>query len=101
MSNSVLQELNGSTDSLMFHCLGCDMEHVIYTKNSKVCWGWNGSMDKPTFTPSYLCAYPWGEERKKVVCHSFIVDGNIQYLNDCTHHLSGKTVPLPAVEVWP
>ena len=34
---------------------------------------------------------PNGEER----CHSFIRDGKIQYLNDCTHEFAGKTVELP------
>ena len=29
------------------------------------------------------------------VCHSFITDGRIQFLNDCTHALAGHTVPLP------
>lgn len=32
------------------------------------------------------------------VCHSFIRDGQIQFLSDCTHALAGQTVPLPA---WP
>ena len=29
------------------------------------------------------------------VCHSFIRDGRIQFLGDCTHHLAGQTVDLP------
>jgi hypothetical protein len=32
------------------------------------------------------------------VCHSFVVDGRIQFLGDCTHHLAGQTVDLPP---WP
>lgn len=28
------------------------------------------------------------------ICHSFVRDGLIQYLPDCTHHLAGQTVPL-------
>lgn len=34
-------------------------------------------------------------QRVKTVCHSFITDGQIQFLNDCTHPLAGQTVPLP------
>lgn len=36
-------------------------------------------------------------ERK--ICHSFIKDGMIQFLGDCTHELKGKTVKLPEVEI--
>jgi hypothetical protein len=28
-------------------------------------------------------------------CHSFVTDGRIQFLGDCTHHPVGQTVPLP------
>jgi hypothetical protein len=27
-------------------------------------------------------------------CHIFVRDGKIQFLNDCTHELAGKTVPM-------
>ena len=79
-------------------------------------WGWNGDVKRPTFTPSVLvrsghyvpgyktggdcwCAYyaehP-DEERdfECGVCHSFVIDGSIQFLGDCTHALAGQTVPL-------
>ena len=29
------------------------------------------------------------------VCHSFVTNGRIQYLGDCTHKLAGQTVDLP------
>ena len=29
------------------------------------------------------------------VCHSFVTDGRIQFLGDCTHDLAGHTVELP------
>lgn len=32
------------------------------------------------------------------VCHSFIKDGQIQYLDDCTHRLKNQTVPLKPYE---
>jgi hypothetical protein len=31
---------------------------------------------------------------KNDICHSFIKNGKIQYLSDCTHELKGKTVQL-------
>jgi hypothetical protein len=40
-----------------FHCPGCNCDHGVWTsvtpKNHSI-WGFNGSMDKPTFTPSIL-----------------------------------------------
>lgn len=30
------------------------------------------------------------------VCHSFVREGRIQFLGDCTHRLAGHTVDLPA-----
>jgi hypothetical protein len=32
------------------------------------------------------------------ICHSFIKDGMIQFLDDCTHALAGQTVPLGEFE---
>jgi len=56
-------------------------------------------MIKPTFSPSYLVI---GNEKTLEEtngrcghrCHSFIKDGKIQYLDDCTHELKNKTVDL-------
>jgi hypothetical protein len=100
-----------------FLCLGCNEHHVIYTEPStgKVIWGFNGDMEKPTFTPSLrvMCGhYCTGQEGKKCwcdyhkehpedtrapicyMCHSIITDGKIQYQNDCTHKLAGQTVEM-------
>lgn len=29
------------------------------------------------------------------VCHSFVTDGQIHFIGDCSHSLKGKTVELP------
>lgn len=60
-------------------------------------WTFNGDFDKPTFSPSLNT---WitgtnGEVRSR--CHSFIRDGRIQFLGDCTHALAGQTVDLPEI----
>lgn len=52
-------------------------------------WGFNGSLDSPTFAPSVL------QRAGDYVCHSFVRDGAIEFLGDCTHGLAGQTVPLP------
>lgn len=85
---------------VMVECPGCDMPHIVYINHSNpTCnWTWNGDLDKPTFSPSLLVRYTWGKEQQKHVCHSFIRNGNWEYLNDCTHSMAGKTVPVPDVE---
>jgi len=78
-----------------FFCPGCEEAHavrVMSTGGGSV-WEWNGSEEAPTFSPSLLCT---GVGR----CHSFIKDGKIQFLNDCSHALAGKTVPLPELPDW-
>ena len=64
-------------------------------------WGFNGSLDFPTFTPSVLSQWDeWqgeGVPAKRHVCHSFVRDGRIQFLGDCTHALKGQTVDLPEI----
>ena len=85
-----------------FKCPGCHALHQIQTPG----WMWNQSLDKPTFRPSVLVTYPanpdaieefreWRTERR---CHSFITDGRVQFLSDCTHQLAGKTVDLPEID---
>ena len=81
-------------EAYAFICPGCDQEHVIYAKNpSGVEWSFNGDLDRPTFSPSlrlFRVKHP-----EKYCCHSFIRDGQIQYLNDCTHAMAGRTVDIP------
>lgn len=39
-------------------------------------------------------------EPKPKVCHSFVRNGKIEYLNDCTHELAGQTVELLDEHDW-
>ena len=71
---------------LVFHCPGCGCDHGFDSK-----WSWNGSLEAPTFAPSLLCNPDHPEYR----CHSFVVDGRIQFLSDCYHALAGQTVEIP------
>ena len=34
------------------------------------------------------------EPGQLTVCHSFVSDGQWQFLGDCTHALAGQTVPV-------
>jgi hypothetical protein len=99
-----------------FVCPGCGENHApVVAKHPKVVgplWTYNGDADRPTFEPSLLvqgvCRLTDDEharvmrgehvEPRPLVCHSFIRDGRIQFLSDCTHALAGTTVDLPEVE---
>lgn len=94
---------------LMFRCPGCAEMHCVQVgEGPGPRWGFNGSYERPTFTPSILVR--WSEPSdipeefddtsrdKQMVCHSFVADGQIQFLGDCTHALAGRTVPLSPAE---
>lgn len=107
--SSKLRDVQGG--GLVFWCPGCDMAHQVYVGDGPgPRWGWDGDVDRPTFTPSVRvqgvvpltdaehAAYMRGEEipePRRMLCHSLITDGRIQFLHECTHALAGKTVPLP------
>ena len=85
-----------------FYCPGCKCDHGIWTRMdgwNGATWEFNGDLDKPTISPSILVSYTYGEDHKKIVCHSFVKDGFIQYLSDCTHELAGKTIELENIEL--
>jgi hypothetical protein len=78
----------------MFQCPGCALlpyNTALHCPTKS--WGFNGDVEKPTFTPSILVR--WDTDEKKHVCHSYVTDGRIQFLGDSTHPLAGQTVELP------
>lgn len=104
---------------LMFWCPGCEKYHGprIESTLGRSVWAWNGDRERPTLSPSVLvrsghhvpehmpgspCWCTYNAEHpeqptsfKCYVCHSFVTDGRIQFLSDCTHALAGQTVDLP------
>ena len=54
----------------------------------------DGNLEAPTLSPSLLVKHNWGEARTPYVCHSFVREGRIEFLSDCTHPLAGQTVDL-------
>lgn len=106
--SGTLRSADGGT--LLWFCPGCQMAHQIRVGDGPgPRWQWNGNADRPTFSPSVkvsgtvpltddeLSRLRAGEriEPKPLLCHVFVVDGNIQFLSDCTHTLAGQTVPIP------
>ena len=115
---------NGNNEIIAYQikCLGCDSNHFIHVQHpdNNIAWGFNQDIERPTFSPSLLvrsghyvpdqkpdencwCTYnkeciEKGEKPAPfecMICHSFINDGKIQYLGDCTHKLAGQTIELP------
>jgi hypothetical protein len=98
-----------------FFCPGCKEMHILKVEadGRRPCWTFNGDFDRPTFAPSVLVTGVKGvndengewtgeweldADGKAIpsVCHSFVTNGQIQFLNDCTHDLVGQTVQLTA-----
>ena len=102
--SKVLHGLEGGR--VAFQCPGCKRPHPINVGAPPgPRWTYNGNPDKPTFMPSVLVRWSepsdnpseFDDSSKDVpkVCHSFVTDGRIQFLSDCTHALAGQTVNLP------
>lgn len=113
----VLRSLEGN--QLSFWCPGCKIAHAVRVSPAAEPWGYNGNPEAPTFTPSILVRWkdftekgesdyrawvagghqplPDGHafETSERICHSFVTDGKIQFLSDCTHALAGQVVALP------
>lgn len=100
-ARGVLRTVEGGAH--LFYCAGCDQMHKVGPG-----WSFNRDYDRPTFSPSVMVqgiqpltdeehALVMAGERidpRPLVCHSFVVDGQIQFLGDCTHTLAGQTIPL-------
>jgi hypothetical protein len=112
--SKVLGEIRTETHRfLYFRCPGCAKTghglHQVMIEGGNSNWGWNGNIEKPTFSPSVLVTYRhpkgysndnpapvgWKGEYVDDRCHSFVTDGRIQFLGDCTHSLANQTMDLP------
>jgi hypothetical protein len=94
----------------MIYCPGCKGYHSLRIRmpsnptqqeiddqkaNRQGLWTFNNDVEKPTFRASLLV----GSNIPSMRCHSFITDGNIQYLSDCYHQLKNQTVELPEIDL--
>lgn len=111
----VVNDVDGNFYGIRFNCPGCKLYvgasggHVLpvdWTPEgkqqsphvaNKQKWSFNGDLSSPTFSPSILSRMPVAGTQG-FVCHSFIRDGRIEFLGDCTHALAGQTVELPDLD---
>jgi hypothetical protein len=105
-----------------FQCPGCGDFHAVPVAGIAPAqgplWQWNGDLINVTLSPSLLVRlghYVDGTPAESCgicksirehpedgwtgcyVCHSFVTNGSIQFLGDCTHKLAGQTVQLAEV----
>jgi hypothetical protein len=83
----LLRSRYGGMEYFSFWCPGCKSCHSV---NST--WTWNLSLSTPTITPSIKVTGV--NEQGTTICHLYIRDGNIEYLDDCTHELKGQTIRM-------
>ena len=60
------------------------------TRDGTGCWTWNGDIDRPTLRPSVLSQRSFENMR----CHTWVSDGQAQFLDDCSHELRGQTIDM-------
>lgn len=92
----------GPVTGHMVMCPACKHGHKFNTPEHPTRggakWSFNGNLERPTFTPSMLVTCDMRNPPVKTICHSYVTDGRIQFLGDCTHEMKGQTVDLPEFE---
>ena len=92
MSKKILKlnDAKGVLTGYMFWCPGCKFTHSY----DLIRWTFNNDMENPTFHPSLKYEGYLSEHYPRDLCHMYLTDGKINYLNDCTHDLVGQTVDM-------
>lgn len=92
--------------ALTFVCPGCiemlggsgvHMLAVTPTGGKRPTWRFDGNLDAPTLEPSVLT---YGRSGTNDRCHSYLTGGQLRYLPDSTHSLTGQTIDLPDLPDW-
>lgn len=85
-----------------FICPGCAQFgysglHIlpVNSDHKKPNWDFNNDFVNPTLSPSILTRCGDGK-----ICHSFLENGTLRFLEDSTHCFAGQTVPLPELPDW-
>lgn len=94
---NVFTELEDHPGYYTFKCPACKNAHYVNTNPEfGIVWQFNRDLAKPTVSPS-IFVNASGTNSTVPKCHSFIKEGKIQFLNDCTHDLAGKTIDLTEI----
>lgn len=107
---AVIRRVEDSGDryhAIMIWCPGCEIDRkqggahmlpVSGDSSKRPVWKWNGDLVSVTLEPSILTKINRGEQ--EFICHSFLRNGEWQFLGDCTHHLKNQTVPMVPLPDW-
>jgi hypothetical protein len=100
--SKLIQIKDRQGEAYVFYCPGCEMNHIVPVKyeqlhastkgKEKPVWAFNGNLDKPSFRPNFKIEWFGAEPPQR--CHSIIRDGEIIFLVDSTHKLSGARVKM-------
>lgn len=111
--NAAQSKVRRTSDGrLLWWCVACGRAHGGDSSR----WVFNGDEEHPTFSPSFLvrsghyipdhtgdCWCVWNSAHPNepsgfacIRCHTFVRNGQIQYLGDCSHEYAGKTVEMVA-----
>lgn len=91
-------------DAIVLWCPGCasrenwgglHMLPVSDTQGKRPVWQWNGDLEAVGLEPSIST-----KDSQGLVCHSFLRNGQWQFLTDSTHPLAGHTVPMEHLPDW-
>lgn len=85
---------------VVIKCPGCGSRKYLAVRDKtteRPSWIFNGDLERPTLEPSILTRFEATDVHAAEVCHSFVRDGRIEFLPDCTHALAGQTVDLPDI----
>jgi hypothetical protein len=104
--SQVSSKLRREENGFVHWCPACEEMHVLPDS-----WRFDGDLENPSFFPSFkheglkreFADGKWtgqwirdaGGNTIPFICHYNLVSGQLQFCNDCTHVLAGKTVPLP------
>src|SRR5258708_6818276 len=109
MENAILHKCAANSSfEYLFFCEGCGCCHGFRTATwamptgmteqdlewFQYKWTFNGDLEKPTITPSLHIHTVDKKGDKTTKCHSFVIDGKIEFLLDCNHKLAGQTIDL-------
>lgn len=88
-ANHKARRVNGSMTHWAYYCPGCRHAHVLPVGvTGGPNWTFNGSVDTPTFHPSIRVSVGgYGSaQQERTLCHNWVRDGRIEFLDDSTGH---------------
>lgn len=97
-------------DAIWLWCPGCAAQPqkssglhslpVTGDGSKRPTWDWNGELEAVTLNPSILTHFNYGDPPTAYVCHSYLRNGQWEFLTDSTHDLAGKKVPMGPLPDW-